>query len=112
MHSGSQVFFDFELLKRGFGKQMTLLFKGLHELMSKEALLQFLKDVLGVLLVFGDSKQWILEPKCVHFDNFWIGSSDLHPTSKKPSKGFPKLSQNHPLEPPGTAGMGFRKQER
>ena len=73
MKSGSNLFFNSELRKGGFGKQIALLFKGLHELMSKDALLQFLKDVLSVLLVFGDSKQWILEPGGAHFDNFCIG---------------------------------------
>ena len=83
MHSGSKFFFDFELLKRGFGKQITLLFKGLHELMSSQALLEFFKDVLSVLLVFGDSKRCTLEPGGAHGENFCIGSSNLHPKARR-----------------------------
>ena len=90
MHSGSKFFFDFELLKRGFGKQITLPFKGLHELMSSLALLQVVKDFHNVLLVFGDSKRCIWEPGGAHGENFCISSSHLHPTPKKPTKSAPK----------------------
>ena len=58
--------------------------------MSKQALLEFLKDVPSVLLVFGDSKQCILEPRGARGENFCSGSSNLHPTPKKPSKSDPK----------------------
>ena len=90
MHSGSKFFFDFELLKRGFGKQIALLFKGLHKLMSSLAHLQFFEDVPSGLLVFGDSKRCILEPRGARGENFCIGSSNLHPTPKKPSKSGSK----------------------